>query len=336
MLRRIEELEKRASTSVNGAREHRGVLAETAAALREAVAVRLELHRAWDAIEALEFALVERASWMPSGHFYSPIHSKSDIQREVRWTHARGLSNPPGIDMRPAHQVALLDRLVAEYPSADLPAHPTEGSRYWSTNDYYPFGDALLLRSFIKNERPKRIVEVGSGFSSAAILDTLDEIGATETVCTFVDPFPSRLEALLRAADRKRHRLLVDMVQDVPLAIFDELASGDILVIDSSHVSKAGSDVNYLFFEVLPRLAPGVLVHVHDIMWPLSYPEVWLTEGRAWNESYLLKAFLQFNDSFEVEYSMGYAILPVLERVKREMPRVFEGAGTAFWIRRVR
>jgi predicted O-methyltransferase YrrM len=192
------------------------------------------------------------------------------------------------------------------------------------------------MRSFIANERPKRIVEIGSGFSSALILDTLDELGDTTTVCTFVEPFPARLEALLRDADRTRHRLFVNVVQDVPLSIFDELEAGDVLVIDSSHVSKAGSDVNHLFFDVLPRLAPGVFVHVHDVIWPFSYPELWLAEGRAWNESYLLKAFLQFNEAFEVEFSMGYVILPHLERVKRELPRVYDAPGTAFWIRRKR
>lgn len=333
MLRRIAEFEER---SVHASSDERIALAETISALREAVAARRELHRAWDAVEELKGALAERASWMPSGHFYSPIHSNGDMQRELDSAGSRTVANPPGIDMRPDHQVDLLLRIAAEYRTSNLAVQPTEGRRYWSTNEYYPFGDALVMRSFIVNERPKRIVEIGSGFSSALILDTLDELGDTTTVCTFVEPFPARLEALLRDADRTRHRLFVNVVQDVPLSIFDELEAGDVLVIDSSHVSKAGSDVNHLFFDVLPRLAPGVFVHVHDVIWPFSYPELWLAEGRAWNESYLLKAFLQFNEAFEVEFSMGYVILPHLERVKRELPRVYDAPGTAFWIRRKR
>ncbi len=74
-----------------------------------------------------------------------------------------------------------------------------------------------------------------------------------------------------------------------------------MLFIDSTHVSKVGSDVNFLFFEVLPRLRPGVHVHVHDIAYPFEYPREWVLEGRAWNEAYLLRAFLTGNPHWQID-----------------------------------
>ena len=90
----------------------------------------------------------------------------------------------------------------------------------------------------------------------------------------------------------KRHRLVNVKLQDVDLKEFDKLKSGDVLFIDSTHVSKIGSDVNYLFFEILPRLHRGVYIHIHDIFYPFEYPKDWIDEGRAWNENYILRAFL--------------------------------------------
>jgi hypothetical protein len=97
------------------------------------------------------------------------------------------------------------------------------------------------------------------------------------------------------------------LAQDVPLPEFSKLAAGDMLFIDSSHVAKTGSDVNFLVFEVLPILQPGVIVHVHDILWPFEYPQEWVVKLRwSWNEAYLLRAFLQFNTAFEIMLFNSY------------------------------
>ncbi len=103
----------------------------------------------------------------------------------------------------------------------------------------------------------------------------------------------------MRPADL-RHRLIEQRLQDVPLSEFQDLRENDVLFVDSTHVAKLGSDVLRIFFEILPGLAPGVYVHVHDIFWPFEYPEPWIAEGRAWTETYLLRAFLQFNSAFRI------------------------------------
>ena len=90
------------------------------------------------------------------------------------------------------------------------------------------------------------------------------------------------------------------MVQNVKLIEFEKLEPNDLLFIDSSHISKIGSDLNYLLFEVLPSLKPGVIIHFHDILYPFEYPYEWIEKGIYWNEAYLLKAFLMHNKNYEI------------------------------------
>ena len=110
------------------------------------------------------------------------------------------------------------------------------------------------------------------------------------------------------------------------------LGPGDVLFIDSTHVAKVGSDVNYLFFEVLPRLAVGKLVHVHDVFASFEYPIEWLREGRAWNEQYLLRAFLQFNDRFRVRLFGNHMVLRHHNWFQARMPLCLNNPGGAFWM----
>src|SRR5207249_2885268 len=166
---------------------------------------------------------------------------------------------------------------------------------------------SLTLFAMMRLHRPRRVIEVGSGFSSALMLDVNDRFPERRTQFTFIDPHPDRLTPVLRSTDSSSARVVTQHVQDVPLTIFGELESDDFLFIDSSHVAKFGSDVNYLYFEILPRLTPGVLVHVHDIFWPFEYPTEWIREGRAWNEAYLLRAFLTFNKAYEIVFWTPYA-----------------------------
>src|SRR5690606_4967570 len=106
------------------------------------------------------------------------------------------------------------------------------------------------------------------------MLDCNDLEFSGKITFTFVEPFADRLKSLLREADQD-HRIHESRCQDVPLEVFSALQDGDILFIDSSHVSKVGSDVNDQLFRILPALAPGVFVHFHDIFWPFEYPPEW-------------------------------------------------------------
>jgi hypothetical protein len=124
-------------------------------------------------------------------------------------------------------------------------------------------------------------------------------------------------------------------VQDVDLSTFDALEANDILFIDSTHVSKIGSDVNYMFFEVLPPLKPGVLIHVHNIFYPFEFPEVWALQGHAWNEAYLLRAFLQFNQRFQIVLFANYLVNFHLDELLKLLPKCAGNLGGNIWIRRV-
>ena len=191
-----------------------------------------------------------------------------------------------------------------------------------------------MLYGMMRHLRPKRIVEVGSGFSSAAMLDVNERVLGGRTHLTFIDPDMSRVRALLRAGDQSRATMIERRVQDVPLEVFAALEAGDILFIDSSHVSKVGSDVNRLFFDVLPALRPGVCIHIHDVAGNLEYPAAWLAEGRAWNEQYLLRAFLMYNRSFEIALFTAWLFDTRPEFFRERMPLCTRGGGGQIWLRK--
>jgi hypothetical protein len=132
--------------------------------------------------------------------------------------------------------------------------------------------------------------------------------------------------------------LMVQKVQDVSLSVFESLAAGDVLFIDSSHVSKTGSDVNYLYFEVLPRLKPGVKIHIHDIFLPNEYLKDWVvTDKRSWNEQYLLRALLMYSTAFRVVFgnAFAFATMPELVRDALSLPEGQAFGGGSIWIERI-
>ena len=184
--------------------------------------------------------------------------------------------------------------------------------------------------------RPRRIVEVGCGHSSCLLLDTSERFFGGALELTLIDPSLDTLKDLFGKAGAPNARLIGSPVQDVERAVFEQLEENDILFLDSSHVSKTGSDVNHLVFEILPRLKPGVLVHIHDILYPFEYLEEWvLQEKRSWNEAYLLRAFLQYNSAFEIVYWNNFATHRLREDLARLMPLCLENEGGSIWSRRV-
>lgn len=193
-----------------------------------------------------------------------------------------------------------------------------------------------MLYGMLREARPRRVIEVGSGFSSAAMLDLNEHVFGGRIGFTFIDPDMRRLRPLLRPDDAGRCTLVERRVQEVPLATFAELRENDVLFIDSSHVSKVGSDVNRLYLEVLPALAPGVLVHIHDVAGNLEYPREWLDEGRAWNEQYLLRAFLMYNRAFAVEFFTDWLFNRRHAFLRERLPLCAEGGGGQIWLRRTK
>ena len=269
------------------------------------------------------------------GHFYSPIPALDHVHSDA----ARIFSAPErtlaAIELNEDHQLALLHSFEPFYDELPFQASATEGLRYRYENPAYSYADAIFLYSMIRHAQPKRIVEVGSGWSSCAILDTNERFFDNGIETMFVEPYPQLLHSLISSADRGRIRLLPQRLQDVSLDEFTRLQARDILFIDSTHVSKVFSDVNVLFFDILPRLQPGVFVHFHDIFYPFEYPKSWILQGRAWNEAYLLRAFLQFNSGYRVVLMNTFLEHFHRKYLESRMPLCLKNPGGSIWLQRV-
>jgi len=258
-------------------------------------------------------------------HFYEPIPDTQSLP-EMLWSQPSELV---GIDMNDSVQLDLLrnhfSKFRGEYET--IPAEPPPG-RLW------PFHgtDVLVAYCMVRHFQPRRIIEVGSGFSSVVLGQAAAKNECSALIC--IDPFPHEL--VRKSNSIPALRSLIDTkVQDVGVEFFSQLESGDILFIDSSHTVKIGGDVNYLFLEVLPRLKAGVIVHVHDIFSPFEYRRDWvLEEFRFWTEQYLLQAFLIFNPEFEVLMANSYLNHYYPPDLKAAFPNLSRWIGGSFWMRR--
>ena len=274
-----------------------------------------------------------QVSCVPDGHFYSPIPSHDEVRRNEERIF-RIPERLPAIDLNVNEQLLTLTSL-AEYCD-EIPFQPgkTKGLRYFLQNPMFGFADGICLYGLIRHLKPKRIIEVGAGYSSCVMLDTNERFFANKISCTFIEPNPASFLSLLEPADSNRIQLLQTPLQDVDPGTFLNLAANDILFIDSTHVSKAGSDVNYLVFEVLPKLQSGVYIHFHDIFYPFEYPKQWICDlGISWNEAYLLRAFLQYNPSFRIALFINYLERFHSDRLRELMPQSLGGAGGSLWLR---
>jgi Methyltransferase domain len=307
----------------------RRLIGDRDAARAEAAELRHEVEKLRTQLAAVRDA--PTTGEYPPGHFHSPIPDMDDVwAREATIWAPR--SEVPGIDLRPDAQIALMGEL------ADLAAeHPwTDGHtlRYRFDNHMFAKGDALALYGMLRLHRPPRVVEVGSGFSSALMLDTDDTHFGGTTRFTFIDPHPERLHSLLSDDDRTRATVIEERAELLDPEVFSTLSAGDLLFIDSSHVSRIGSDVNHLFLEVLPNLPAGVLVHIHDIPWPFEYWKHWVAQGRYWNEAYLLRGLLTDNPRFRVLWFSAYMMREHRELVDQRWPEfgAHTGNGASIWL----
>jgi hypothetical protein len=262
-------------------------------------------------------------------HFYQPIPDTRTLSDDL-WNTQGTL---PGIDLNVAVQLDLLEsafpRFRNEYDGISRKAtdNPNE---YFFENGLFGGTDALTLYCMVRHFRPRVVLEVGSGASSLLTAQAARLNGDTQLVC--IEPYPNDR---LRAGFPGLTRLIVEKVQNVGFETFEKLGAGDILFIDSSHIVAIGSDVTYLFLEILPRLKPGVIVHVHDIFIPMEYRRDWvMNEFRFWNEQYLLQAFLAFNSAYEVLLCNSYLGLNHRALMKKTFPNSPWWGGGSFWMRR--
>ena len=262
----------------------------------------------------------------PPGHFYSPIPSLPEVSQkaDVLFDENRPVQN---IDFNCQEQFHLLQEFTQYYD--EMPGFFKEHNydlRYklWDeTFGYaqYRYADVVFLYSLMRHFRPKRIIEVGSGFSSAVMLDVNEIFFQNNIHLTFIEPYPQRLLALLDEADKQNSLIIKSPVQDVNKSVFDSLQFGDFLFIDSSHIAKIGSDVNYLLFEILPLLPEGVIIHFHDILYPFEYPKSWIVDNKCfWNEAYMLRAFLMHNQAYKILAFNSFLIHHKPEWFEQHMP----------------
>ena len=271
--------------------------------------------------------------FVPAGHFYSPMPSAEDVEALER--RPPTTSPLPGIALNDEAQLTLLSELARFYSSMPFTAEQSPGLRYWFENPSYSYGDGTLLHSMLRWLRPRRLIEVGSGYTSALTLDTNQRFLDSRLSCTFIEPYPELLRTLLHPGDEQCVTIIPTRLQDVDLAVFDALAAGDVLFIDSTHVAKVNSDVNRLFFEILPRLATGTFIHIHDVFAGFEYPVQWFREGRAWNEQYVLRAFLQFNEHFRIRLFGNYIVPRHAAWFREHMPLCLNNPGGALWMEKI-
>ena len=273
--------------------------------------------------------------FVPPGHFYSPIPSLDEVALREDVIFNRIPRKVPGIDLNTEEQMDMFASFKEYYDELPFKADKTDSLRYFFENPTYSYSDAILLYCMMRHAQPKRIIEIGSGYSSCVILDTNEIFFNNNISCTFIEPYPQLLESLIKENDKERVEIISTKLQDVDLSKFSSLSSRDILFVDSTHVSKVDSDVNYIFFEILPSLSSGVYIHFHDIFYPFEYPKEWIYAGRAWNENYILRAFLQYNSAFKIIFYNTFLEHYYEQKFISEMPLCLKNKGGSIWLKKI-
>jgi predicted O-methyltransferase YrrM len=267
--------------------------------------------------------------YFPPGHYYSTIPSLEDVHNF--FTSRTGVDEIlTGIANDGEDQMRVFRSFYEYYDTQPFSEQGKGKNRYYFDNNFFSYGDGLTLHFMMRRLHPKKIIEVGSGFSSAVVLDTNDQFFNGSIECSFIEPYSERLKSLLRPDEFVT--LHEKRLQDIDLDIFSELGKNDILFIDSTHVSKFQSDVNHVFFHILPLLKRGVVVHIHDIFYPFEYPMSWFDIGIAWNEAYLLRAFLQYNNEYKIKLWGNYLWTQYKEEIIKNMPLYAKNPGGSIWL----
>jgi hypothetical protein len=269
----------------------------------------------------------------PDGHFYSPVVDMDEAKKDQHRIWSEKL-DVLGVDFNEsAHRSFLTETFPSLFGAYDYPEELPAGApdhQFYTRNSQFSWLDSRTLFVMLRRFRPARMIEIGSGFSSLLTADVNCRHLGGVLHFTCVEPYP---RPFLLAGVPGIARVVQQRVQDVPLREFEPLQAGDILFIDSSHVSKTGSDVNYIVFEILPRLRRGVIVHFHDIFLPAEYPRDWvIDERRSWNEQYLVRALLMRSSMLEVLFGCSFAFHRFPELVRQCLGGKLYGGGS-LWLR---
>jgi len=282
---------------------------------------------------------LESSFFVPPGHFFSPIVDTGELKK-IGWPFAstvegRKTAQIPGILIDSKAMSYLWQHLLPLIKTCPF-SEKDNNSAYYLDNNAFVYADGLVLHAFLRHFKPKNIIEVGSGFSSACMLETSRKFLNDNIFFTFIEPYPTLLHERMKLCRTEHAAVIPRKIQSVELTLFNKLESGDILFIDSTHVVKTGSDVMYELFEVLPSLRPGVIIHFHDIFWPFEYPEEWIfEENRSWNELYAIRAFLTNNFEYEILFWGNYWAKNIItSQDKQEVPLFMKNIGGSLWLRK--
>ena len=243
----------------------------------------------------------------PLTHYYSPLPDIPAVKKRLNRWYKRGMFDAVQWDLE--KQLHFLNQLqVYKTESEGLPSCDQITAEGYGQG--YGEIEARLLHCMVRYLKPRRVIEVGAGVSTYYTLNALrvnDGEGHIPGEMACIDPYPS--VKISELANQGRIKLYAKEVQDVEINTFRDLEENDLLFIDSSHVAKIDSDVNWLYLEVFPNLNKGVVIHIHDICFPYLtvMPEHPLFEqSLLWNETALVKAFMMYNEVFEVLMCQSY------------------------------
>jgi len=284
-----------------------------------------------------ELQLQRNRLWALPGHVHSPITDPSDpFVRQAGIDDLSALENRPDLSIDEQAQLRLLNWLSEHGPLFPFQGGPAPGWRYLTQNGHFGHADAAIMFAMLLEYKPSRLIEFGCGFSSLLVMDVNDRFLDHKLEADFFDPHTDRVLSLLTPLDSYRERVHAKRSQEVPLELFGQLQRGDVLSLETSHVAKTGSDVCDILFRVLPALAPGVLVHIHDVFYPFEYPESWVVQdNRSWNGVYILRAFLQFNSAFRVLFFNDLMVRKYPGQIKAAVPGLEEMNASSLWLERI-
>jgi len=290
--------------------------------------------RITDCDEHKRFASDNKKMFVPAGHFYSPVVDDSFVlEREDKIFSLR--KELYGIDLHEQSQVAFVKHVAAAASILPFQEKPKAGLRYHYDNGAFVYGDAVVYAAMIMAHKPKRILEIGSGFSSALALDTCDLMPGYAPEISFIDPYPQLVKTLVASTASPNITIREAFIQDVDPAELANLEAGDFYFMDTTHIVKTGSDVIYHFEEVLPRLKSGVIIHLHDIFYPLEYPKSWVIDDKlSWNEIYYFRAFIANNPDYEIMFWNNFMFREHFREMSGASKTFAKNGGASIWFRK--
>ena len=224
-------------------------------------------------------------------HYYSPVADYAWLfKNQHLWARRADMTD---VDWNLQQQMAWLKSTCQPYLAEVQGLTDYNDAVEASFGPGYGPIESQVLHCFVRTFNPRRIVEVGSGISTFCMARALkrnanENRSIAAVFC--IEPYPSPTLKNFSEVSLQKSR-----VQEVDLSYFDRLESGDLLFIDSSHAVKTGSDVPFLYLEVIPRLKPGIFIHIHDIYLPYIYPRDTLNHFWNWQETVILLALLKGN-----------------------------------------